>query len=71
MKAEPAIRLLNDLQQLINRWELELGTKPLWWRKYSASGSDEAAEFVTRKATKEVGSRARASGKTRHVTKPR
>jgi hypothetical protein len=65
MKADPAIRLLNDLQQLINRWELELGTKPLWWRKYSASGSGEAAGFVARKVTKE------APGKKRHGTKPR
>jgi hypothetical protein len=71
MKADPAIRLLNDLQQLIDRWELELGTKPLWWRKYSASGSGETVGSVTREATKEVKSSARVPGRTRHGAKPR
>ena len=71
MTTDHAMRLLKDLQQLIDRWELELGTKPLWWRKYSASGKGEAAGPVTKDAMKEVKSRARVPGRTRHEAKPR
>ncbi len=54
MKTGNAIRMLSDLQQLINRWELELDAKPLWWRKYSATGHGEATGPLTTEDTKEI-----------------
>lgn len=54
MKADNAIRMLGDLQQLVNRWELELNAKPLWWRKYSPTGRSEATGPLTTEAAKEV-----------------
>ena len=54
MKADNATRLLNDLQQLIDRWALELDAKPLWWRRYSAAGSGAAAGLLTVESPKEV-----------------
>jgi hypothetical protein len=54
VKADNATRLLNDLQQLIDRWALELDAKPLWWRRHSATGSGAAAGLLTVESPKEV-----------------
>ena len=33
MKNDRAIKMIRDLRELVDRWELELDAKPLWWRK--------------------------------------
>lgn len=72
MKADNATRLLNDLQQLIDRWALELDAKPLWWRRYSATGSGGAAGPLTMESPKEVQVQHPSSRKnaTRSKTRP-
>ena len=37
MESDKVPRLLNELRQLVDRWELELGAKPVWWRRYPAA----------------------------------
>jgi hypothetical protein len=36
MESDKAPRLLGELRQLVERWELELGARPVWWRRYKA-----------------------------------
>jgi hypothetical protein len=54
MKTDNATRMLSDLRQLIDRWELELGAQPLWWRKHSAIESGGAIAPVATEARKKV-----------------
>ena len=54
MKVDNATRLLNDLQQLIHRWALEIDAKPLWWRGYSATASGGTAGPLTMEGAKKV-----------------
>jgi hypothetical protein len=44
MKSDKASELLGELRQLVERWELELGAKPVWWRRYPAVQTDEARD---------------------------
>ena len=37
MESDKVPRMLNELRQLVDRWELELGAKPVWWRRYPAT----------------------------------
>ena len=39
MESDKAPRLLGELRQLVDRWELELGAKPVWWRRYPATNA--------------------------------
>jgi hypothetical protein len=56
MKTENAIKMLSDLRQLINHWELELNVKPLWWQKYRATRGGEVVGAATREAKFELAS---------------
>lgn len=56
MKADKATRLLGELRELIDRWELELDAKPLWWRKHPATGSGEAQSSLPADVRKKVAS---------------
>jgi hypothetical protein len=42
MESDKVPRLLNELRQLVDRWELELGAKPVWWRRYPAALTNSA-----------------------------
>jgi hypothetical protein len=44
MESDQAPKLLGELRQLVDRWELELGAKPIWWRKYPAVQTNDARE---------------------------
>lgn len=44
MESDKAPRLLGELRQLVDRWELELGAKPVWWRRYPAVQTNDAPE---------------------------
>jgi hypothetical protein len=44
MDYNEASRLLGELRQLVDRWELELGAKPVWWRRYPAVQTNDARE---------------------------
>ena len=41
MESDKASKMLGDLRQLLDRWELELGAKPVWWRRYTAIRTDD------------------------------
>jgi hypothetical protein len=43
MESDKAPRLVGELRQLVDRWELELGAKPVWWRRYPAVQTNDAA----------------------------
>jgi len=64
MKTDNATRMLSDLRQLIDRWELELGAQPLWWRKHSAIESGGAIAPVATEARKKVSFQRPSSRKT-------
>jgi hypothetical protein len=54
MKTENAIKMLSDLRQLINHWELELNVKPSWWQQYRATRGGEVVGATTREAKFEL-----------------
>ena len=43
MKNDKALEMISDLRQLVDRWELELDAKPLWWRKPPVPGGGKIA----------------------------
>jgi hypothetical protein len=57
MESDKAPKLLGELRQLVDRWELELGAKPVWWRRYPAVQTSDARE---KPRTSAVSPRARA-----------
>ena len=62
MKTDTATRILSDLRQLIDRWELELGAQPLWWRKHPIESGGAVAAVAT-EARKKVSSKRPSSRK--------
>lgn len=42
MESDKVPRLLNELRQLVDRWELELGARPVWWRRHPAVRTNDA-----------------------------
>jgi hypothetical protein len=48
MESDKVPILLKELRQLVDRWELELGAKPVWWRRYRATnGAREKSEIIS------------------------
>jgi hypothetical protein len=65
MEADKATRMLGEFRQLIDRWELELGAKPVWWRRYPAMQTDEAPRKGSSATSRPEKSQERATGPKR------
>ena len=44
MEPDKAPKLLGELRQLVDRLELELGARPVWWRRHPATQTKGARE---------------------------
>jgi hypothetical protein len=64
MESDKAPRLVGELRQLVDRWELELGAKPVWWRRYPTVQTNDAREKSETSAASP-----RASAKSRNAAK--
>ena len=64
MESDKVPRLLNELRQLVDRWELELGAKAVWWRRHPAVRTNDA-----RKKSEASAASPRAPAKSRNGAK--
>jgi hypothetical protein len=64
MESDKVLRLLDELRQLVDRWELELGARPVWWRRHAAVRTNDP-----RKKSEMSAASPRASAKLRNGSK--
>lgn len=71
MKADnKARRMLGELQQLIDRWELDLDAKPVWWRRHPAVGDVDALGGLATDSPRKGEPQRSGAGKTVARSKP-